>query len=127
MNGTASVKHTLEPKRVRDTANSYMASLSDAWMEHPYAMNMWWRLANHTVQEYGSQNCYVCAQFPHRTTGVDWWPHQDHNTSTIMAMVAVAAADLDGNKTYKQSILFARRQLENDPNDKKTVCQGSNC
>ncbi len=76
MNGTASVSHTLGPRRLRETANGYMASLSDSWMDHPsppdpYATNMWWRLANHTVKEYGSKNCYVCTQFPHSTTGVD--------------------------------------------------------
>ncbi len=65
MNGTASVSHTLGPRRLRETANGYMASLSDSWMDHPspphpYATNMWWRLANHTVKEYGSKNCYVC-------------------------------------------------------------------
>ncbi len=110
MNGTASVSHTLGPRRLRETANGYMASLSDSWMNHPspphpYATNMWWRLANHTVKEYGSKNCYVCTQFPHSTTGVDWWPHQDHNTSTFMAMVAVAAADFNDNQSYDVSYM----------------------
>ncbi len=67
MNGTASVSHTLGPRRLRETANGYMASLSDSWMDHPspphpYATDMWWRLANHTVKEYGSKNCYVCTR-----------------------------------------------------------------
>lgn len=89
--------HILGPRRVRETAMDNIASLSESWMDHPspphpYATNLWWRFTNHTVKEYGSQNCYVCAQFPHSTTGVDWWPHQDHNTSTIMAVVGVAAA-----------------------------------
>ncbi len=112
MNGIASVSHTLEPRRPRETANGYMASLSNSWMDHPspphpYATNMWWRLANHTVKEYGSNNCYVCTQFPHSTTGVDLWPHQDHNTSIFMAMVAVAAADFNDNQKLR-SVLYAR-------------------
>uniref|UniRef100_A0A671RGU6 Uncharacterized protein n=1 Tax=Sinocyclocheilus anshuiensis TaxID=1608454 RepID=A0A671RGU6_9TELE len=69
---------------------------------HPYTMNMWWRLTNHTVKKNGLENCYVCAQFPHSTTGVDWWPHQDHNTSTIMAVVAVAAAPFNDSSTLLQ-------------------------
>ncbi len=110
MNGTASVSHTLGQRRLRETANSYMASLSDSWMDHPspphpYATNMWWRLANHSVKEYVSKNCYVCTQFPHSTTGLDWWPHQDHNTSTFMAMVAVAAADFNDNQSYDVSYM----------------------
>ncbi|XP_016338188.1 uncharacterized protein LOC107685937 [Sinocyclocheilus anshuiensis] len=107
MNGTASVIHTLGPRRVRETANDYIASLSESWMDHPspphpYTMNMWWRLTNHTVKKNGLENCYVCAQFPHSTTGVDWWPHQDHNTSTIMAVVAVAAAPFNDSSTLLQ-------------------------
>lgn len=49
MNGAASLNHTLQPRRVRETLNDHLASLgldlSDSWMEHPspphpYATNM---------------------------------------------------------------------------------------
>ncbi len=115
MNGTASVSHTLGPRRLRETANGYMASLSDSWMDHPspphpYATNMWWRLANHTVKEYGSKNCYVCTQFPHSTTEWTgglikitthqpswlWWLWQQLISMTIRATMCPICKTRDG-------------------------------
>ncbi|RXN14305.1 envelope poly [Labeo rohita] len=104
ISGTASVKHALGPRRVREMPNDYAASFTESWMDHPspshpYATNMWWRVINHTVKQYGSDNCYVCAQFAQSTTAVDWWPYQDRNTATIMAVMAVAAAAFNDSST----------------------------
>ncbi len=108
MNGTASVSHTLGPRRLRETAMViWLAYLTPGWtipalLIHTL-LNMWWRLANHTVKEYGSKNCYVCTQFPHSTTEWTgglikitthqpswlWWLWQQLISMTIRAMCPI--------------------------------------
>lgn len=68
-NDTASANHTLRPRRVRETANDFVASLSESWMDHPspphpYATNLWWRLTNHTAKK-SEFRTVTCAHSSH--------------------------------------------------------------